>query len=310
MIRLTQKREPLAPAHLAHPGRGHRPCHSARLAVVQPGAKAPDRRPPRHRRALHARRVGHWPIVVPGPAGLRDTVRHGRGKRGSRFLVPPGGAKAPSPLDWQRPSPLPQRKAGPCPAGGQSPRPAPAPPPAGASLPPGRALASVSPGPAGLRGTDARGRGKRGSRFLIPPALTKVLPPASMAGAIAPATALHWHQDQPGAKAPGQRPTRPWPALACGWCGLHRSRRKRRARARERLCVSGACPQGHPLSRGREDFPGRQAVGLLFQHPVWPPCTPRLCAVRRLLRRAVRYPAYCPAPTPRNARCSRSIRCA
>jgi hypothetical protein len=31
--------------------------------------------------------------------------------------------------------------------------------------------------------------------------------------AIAPATALRWDQDQPGATAPGQRPTRPWRAL-------------------------------------------------------------------------------------------------
>jgi len=34
-----------------------------------------------------------------------------------------------------------------------------------------------------------------------------------MAGAIAPATALRWHQDQPGATAPGQRPPRPRRAL-------------------------------------------------------------------------------------------------
>jgi len=32
--------------------------------------------------------------------------------------------------------------------------------------------------------------------------------PVSQAGAIAPATALRWDQDRPGAKAPGQRPTR------------------------------------------------------------------------------------------------------
>ena len=57
--------------------------------------------------------------------------------------------------------------------GAQSPRPAPAPPLAGASRPPGRALASVCPGPAGLQGTVARGRGKRGSRFLFPPGQAK-----------------------------------------------------------------------------------------------------------------------------------------
>jgi len=59
--------------------------------------------------------------------------------------------------------------------GAQSPRPAPAPPLAGASRPPGRALASVCPGPAGLQGTVARGRGKRGSRFLSPPKQAKAL---------------------------------------------------------------------------------------------------------------------------------------
>jgi len=53
--------------------------------------------------------------------------------------------------------------------GAQSPRPAPAPPTAGASRPPGRALACVALGPADLRGTVPHGRGKRGSRFLIPP---------------------------------------------------------------------------------------------------------------------------------------------
>ncbi len=39
---------------------------------------------------------------------------------------------------------------------------------AGASRPPGRALACVALGPADLRGTVPRGRGKR-MRFLIPP---------------------------------------------------------------------------------------------------------------------------------------------
>ena len=48
----------------------------------------------------------------PRLAGLRGTVTHGRGKRGSRFLFPPGGVKALSPLQWQGPSPLPQRPAG------------------------------------------------------------------------------------------------------------------------------------------------------------------------------------------------------
>jgi len=37
--------------------------------------------------------------------------------------------------------------------------------------------------------------------------------PVTLAVAIAPATALRWLQDRPGAKAPGQRPPRPWRAL-------------------------------------------------------------------------------------------------
>ncbi len=93
-------------------GRGHRPCQSATLPLDQPRAKAPGQRPPRHRRALCTRRAGRWPVVGPGPAGLGDTVRRGRGKRGSRFLIPPGLAKALSPRHWQGPLPLPQRHAG------------------------------------------------------------------------------------------------------------------------------------------------------------------------------------------------------
>jgi len=157
-----------------------------------------------------------------------------------------------------------------CPAGGRGPK-----PPAGASRPPGRALASVFPGPTGLRGTVPPGRATAlsppqwqgpsplpqccagirtgrgpkapGQRPPRPrralharrvgrwPLLVQGLPvyrapsragggnagrvscsrpngrqphPASMAGAIAPATAPRRDQDQPGAKAPGQRPPR------------------------------------------------------------------------------------------------------
>ncbi len=138
------------------------PATAPRWDQDQPGATAPGQRPTRPRRALPARRVGRWPSVVPEPAGLQGTVPRGRGKRGSRFPIPPGLAKALSPLPWQGPSPLPQRCADPCPAGGQSPRPAPDPPTAGASRPPGRALACVVPGPAGLQGTVPHGRGNAG----------------------------------------------------------------------------------------------------------------------------------------------------
>jgi hypothetical protein len=51
-----------------------------------------------------ARRGAGW-------SGLGAGVPPGRGKRGSRFRVPPGGAKGLSPLQWRGPSPLPQRHA-------------------------------------------------------------------------------------------------------------------------------------------------------------------------------------------------------
>ena len=151
-------------------GKGHRLCHSARLITHPPGAQSP-RPAPAPPSAGASRPPGRaLASVLPGPAGLRGTVPRGRGNA-VRFLIPPGRAIAPSPLGWQRPSPLPPRKAGPCPAGGpKAPRPAPAPPPAAAGT-------SVSPGRAGLRGTVARGRGKRGSRFPFPPGEAKALSP-------------------------------------------------------------------------------------------------------------------------------------
>jgi hypothetical protein len=66
-------------------GRGHRPCHDATLASGPAGGQSP-------RRALRPRRVGRWPFVVPGPAGLQGSVPHGQGNA-LRFLVPPGVAR-------------------------------------------------------------------------------------------------------------------------------------------------------------------------------------------------------------------------
>ena len=109
-----------------------------------------------------ARRCAGW-------SGLGAGIPPGRGKRGSRFRVPPGGAKGPSPLQWQGPSPLPQRPADHRPAAGQSPRPAARPAHGGRFAPPGSG--------AGLRWCrwhrswrkrSARA-GKCGSRFLLPP---------------------------------------------------------------------------------------------------------------------------------------------
>ncbi len=162
------------------------------------------------RRALLAGRAG---------AGLRcsrtcRSTGHRRaraGKRGSRFLVPSGGAKALSPLPWQGPSPLPKRCAGIRTSRGPKP-PASARPAHGGRFPPAGSGAGLCW--CGLHRSwwqrSARA-GKRGA-FPVPARTNESTLTASMAGAIAPATALHWHQDQPGAKAPGQRPTCPRPA--------------------------------------------------------------------------------------------------
>jgi len=155
------------------------------------GANAPTLRVPRARpwRALRPRRAGRWPAVGPGPAGLLGTVPHGRGKRGSRFLIPPALAKALPPLQWQGPSPLPQRHAGSCPAGGQSPRPAPAPPTAGASRPPGRALAFRGAWTRRSTGHRRAGAGETRVAFPVPARTGEGTFTAALAGAIAPATA-------------------------------------------------------------------------------------------------------------------------
>jgi hypothetical protein len=73
-----------ATARLTHPGKGHGPCHSARLILGQLWAKAPSQGPPRPRRALAS--------VGAGCTGLGGRVVQGRGKRGSPFLIPPEGA--------------------------------------------------------------------------------------------------------------------------------------------------------------------------------------------------------------------------
>jgi len=140
-------------------------------------------------------------FVFPGPAGLKRSVPRGRGKRDA-FPIPAGtddstltasmaGAIAPATAPrWHQARP-----------GAQSPRPAPAPPSAGASRPPGRALASVSPGPAGLQGTVARGRGKRDA-FPVPARTGEGTLTAAMAGAIAPATVLRCPLPSRGPKPP------------------------------------------------------------------------------------------------------------
>jgi hypothetical protein len=192
---LTGTRETLPPAH---PGKGRRPCHSARLTPDPPGAIAPGQRPPRPRRALLARRVGRWPLSVQAARVFVAAFRAGGGNA-MRFLLPPGeGAEDQTPNHQPRCN---GRGYRPCHSarltlgqpGAQSPRPAPAPPMAGASRPPGRALASVGAGSTGPGGSVAGGRGKR-SAFPGPARIGETVrmrtaSAVAMAGAIAPATA-------------------------------------------------------------------------------------------------------------------------
>ena len=172
-------------AHLAHPGRGHRPCRSARLILGQPGAQSP--RPA--------------PAPPPAGAGLCWCGWHGSW--------------------WQRSARAGETQCVSC------------------SRPHRRKP---------FHRCHGRGHRPCHSAALIP--------------------------GQPGAKAPGQRPPRPWralharrdgrwPAVAPGPDDLRGTVPRR---AGETQCVSRSRPKGQSLSPDREEFPGRQAVGLLFQH--------------------------------------------
>ena len=132
-----------------------RPAHGGRFSPAGSGAGLRcswTDRSTEHRRA----RAGETRVAFPVPARTDE----------STVTVPMAGAIAPATAPrWHQDQPGAK-------APGQRPtcpRPAPDPPPAGASRPPGRALASAGPGPAGPQGTVPRGRGKRGSRFLVPP---------------------------------------------------------------------------------------------------------------------------------------------
>jgi len=248
------------------------PAKAPRWDQDQPGAKAPGQRPTRPWRALAS--------VGAGCTGLGGSVPRGRGNA-VRFLFPPGRARAPSPLQWQGPSPLPQRCAGISTSRGPQP-PASARPAHGGRFSPAGSGAGLCW--CGLHRSwwqrSARA-GKRGA-FPVPARRGESSFTAEMAGAIAPATALHWHQGQPGATAPGQRPARPrralrprragrWPAVArAAWVFVAPPRAGRANAGR----VSCSRPKGQSLSPDREESPRRQAVGLLFQHPA-PPARPR-----------------------------------
>jgi hypothetical protein len=144
------------------------PATAPRRDQDRPGAQSPRPAPAPPPAGASPRRVGRWPAVVPGPAGLQGTAARGRGNA-MRFLIPPGQAKGPSTPQWQGPWPLPQRPAGI--RTGRGPK-----APGQRSPCPRRALLArrvgrwpfVVPGPTGLHGTVALGRGNA-LRFLIRP---------------------------------------------------------------------------------------------------------------------------------------------
>ena len=195
---LTGMRETLAPAcALSIPAGAIALGPAPQRDQDRPGTKAPGQRPPRPRRALAFRGAGI--------TGLCESRAQGRRKRKSRFRVPPEHATELSLLLWQGLSPLPQRCAGirtspGAKAPGQRPS------------RPRRALACRYEGGDALFATVPRARGKRDA-FPDRARTGESTASASMAGANAPATVPRRDQDQPGAKAPGQRPPRPRRAL-------------------------------------------------------------------------------------------------
>jgi hypothetical protein len=202
-------------------------CHP-----VQPGAKAPGQRPPRHRRALLARRVGRWPalyevrrslphrsagagetqcVSCPRPERGRKVApclaprRHGKGHRLCHAATSPPASRGPKPPASARPA-----------HGGRF-----SPAGTGAGLCCARTCRSTGhcPARAGKRSAfpvpARRGGGRWCHAFPLPP------PPWQRPS---PLPRRNVASRQPGAKAPGQRPPRPrrallarrvgrWPAL-------------------------------------------------------------------------------------------------
>jgi hypothetical protein len=219
------------------------PATAPRCPHARRGPKAPGQRPPRPRRALLARRVGRWPLLVRVARVLGAAFRAGGGNA-VRFLFPPGGGRGrsesepPAPLPWQGPSPLPPRHTDAWPAGGPK-------PPASARPAPGGRFSPAGSGAGlcrcGWHGSwwqrSARAGETRCVSFSRPDGGRKIRVrttfDVAMAGAIAPATASRRSLASRGPKAPGQRPPRPRRALACRCAWTCRSTGNRRARAAE-----------------------------------------------------------------------------
>ena len=77
-------------------GKGHRLCHRVKPVLVPPGGpKPPGQSPPRPWRALLARRVGRWPLLLPDLPVYRAPSRAGGGNAGRVSSSRPGGSSVP-----------------------------------------------------------------------------------------------------------------------------------------------------------------------------------------------------------------------
>ena len=137
---------------------------------------------------------------LPGPAGAGLLLFRNLPVCGAPFRG--GGGSHPHRCNGRGHRPCHSTTLASGPGGGQSPRPAPAPPPAGALHPPGRALACRCSRTCRSTGHRCAGAGETRVAFPGPARTGESTVPVSPAGAIAPAKALRWDRDQPGAKIP------------------------------------------------------------------------------------------------------------
>jgi hypothetical protein len=239
---LTMPGRPVSLAGAIAPATAPRCPHASR------GPKAPGQRPPRPRRALPARRVGRWPLLVRVARVLVAAFRAGGGNACVSCSRPEGGGTAP--LPWQGPSPLPQCPADPWSAGGPKP-PASARPAPDGRFSPARSGAGLCW--CGWHGSWWQRTARAGKRGAFPP------PRGAVFLTMGDAQSL-WHGPSP---LP-QRPADPWPAGG-------QSPRPAPAPPPAGAGFWRTCGGGPLVTEAavpdREDFPARQAMGLLFQHP-------------------------------------------
>ena len=268
---------------LAHPGRGHRPCHSASLILGPPGAQSP-RPAPAPPPAGASRPPGRaLASAGPIPAGLQGTVPSGRRKRGSRFLFPPKRTTAPPRFNGRGHRPC---HSATLPLASREPK-----PPASARPAHGGRFSPAGSG-AGLRSSrtcrSTRHRPTRAgeTRVAFPdPARTDDSTLiASLAGAIAPATAPHCPTPAGGqgpravsAPPPAGAPSPPGRALACrcaGSLGLCRGIGQGRGK---RAAFPDSTRKGNPFARIAKSLPAGTPPDCCFSTLVTTGCKRMVC---------------------------------